>query len=421
MDPLPHQLEAVYDYLLKLPSVRFLLADDAGAGKTIMAGLLIKELKLRGLAERVLVVCPANLTFQWQRELKEKFDERFLVLKGGDIRDQFGINQWLDQKQTITSLDLAKREDILPGLGQVRWDLVIVDEAHRMSARDETHKSQRYRLGELLRDSANNVLLLTATPHKGDPHNFTLFLQLLDKDAYADVKSIRKAMERSRAPFYLRRTKEAMVYFPERQEDGAWARQARIHETHHQHRRLLRLTATSTSLYPRSHPRFVKVGKATRAAAQGDDRRARAVGFLMALYQRRLASSAHAMRRSLGEPGEIGWKRASSRPKTLARTAPPDLPDWDDLEELEDTERERLERMLEAVTLAGNAEEVRKEIAELQTARGTGCDRRGNRPRSQAHTPERNHAGAGVLRRSRPTVAHLHGVQGHPRTTWWRG
>ena len=167
VDPLPHQLEAVYDYLLKLPSVRFLLADDAGAGKTIMAGLLIRELKLRGLAERVLVVCPANLTFQWQRELKEKFDEQFFVLKGGDIRDQFGINQWLEQKQTITSLDLAKREDILPGLRQVNWDLVIVDEAHRMSARDETHKSQRYRLGELLRDSADNVLLLTATPHKG--------------------------------------------------------------------------------------------------------------------------------------------------------------------------------------------------------------------------------------------------------------
>ena len=164
VDPLPHQLEAVYEHLLKLPSVRFLLADDAGAGKTIMAGLLVRELKLRGLAERVLVVCPSNLTFQWQRELREKFDERFLVLKGGDVRDQFGVNQWLDQKQIITSLDLAKREDILPGLRQVHWDLVIVDEAHRMSARDETHKSQRYRLGELLRDSADNMLLLTATP-----------------------------------------------------------------------------------------------------------------------------------------------------------------------------------------------------------------------------------------------------------------
>ena len=83
----------------------------------------------------------------------------------------------MSQKQVITSLDLAKREDILPGLRQVHWDLVIVDEAHRMSASDETHKSQRYRLGEFLRDRADNILLLTATPHKGDPHNFTLFLQ----------------------------------------------------------------------------------------------------------------------------------------------------------------------------------------------------------------------------------------------------
>ena len=222
VDPLPHQLEAVYEHLLKLPTVRFLLADDAGAGKTIMAGLLIRELKLRGLIERVLVVCPANLAFQWQRELKEKFDEKFLVLKGSDVRDQFGVNQWLEQKQVITSLDLAKRTEILPGLQQVHWDLVIVDEAHRMSARDETHKSQRYRLGELLRDSANHMLLLTATPHKGDPQNFTLFLQLLDRDAYADVKSIHEAMERRRAPFYLRRTKETMVYFPELRPDGKW-------------------------------------------------------------------------------------------------------------------------------------------------------------------------------------------------------
>src|SRR3984957_16931304 len=98
VDPLPHQLEAVYDYLLKLARVRFLLADDAGAGKTIMAGLLVRELKLRGLVDRVLVLCPANLTFQWQRELKEKFDEKFVVLKGGDIREQFGVNQWLESQ-----------------------------------------------------------------------------------------------------------------------------------------------------------------------------------------------------------------------------------------------------------------------------------------------------------------------------------
>ncbi len=220
VDPLPHQLEAIYDYLLKLPRVRFLLADDAGAGKTIMAGLLIRELELRGLAERILVVCPANLTFQWQRELTEKFDQKFLVIKGADIRDQFGVNQWLEQQRVITSLDLAKRAEILPSLKQVRWDLVIVDEAHRMSAADESHKSLRYKLGELLRDTSDHLLLLTATPHKGDPENFSLFLQLLDADAYADVRSIREAMERRRAPFYLRRTKEAMVYLPERREKG---------------------------------------------------------------------------------------------------------------------------------------------------------------------------------------------------------
>ena len=342
--------------------MRFLLADDAGAGKTIMAGLLVRELKLRGLAERVLVVCPSNLTFQWQRELREKFDERFLVIKGGDVRDQFGVNQWLDQKQVITSLDLAKREDILPGLRQVHWDLVIVDEAHRMSARDETHKSQRYRLGEILRDSADNVLLLTATPHKGDPHNFTLFLQLLDRDAYADVKSIREAMERKRAPFYLRRTKEAMVYFPERQPDGAWASRP-VFTKRITHTADFSIDGAELDLYQKV-TRFVK-RQSARAAAQGDDRRARAVGFLMSLYQRRLASSAYAMGRSLENRAkrlEDGLQQAED----LARTAPPDLPDLEDIEELEDTERERLERMLEAVTLAGNAGEVRKEVAELQ-------------------------------------------------------
>ena len=119
VDPLPHQLEAVYDYLLKLARVRFLLADDAGAGKTIMAGLLLRELELRGLAERILIVCPANLAFQWQRELREKFDTEFLVLKGQDIRDQFGVNQSLKHNQIITSLNLTKRADILPKLRQV--------------------------------------------------------------------------------------------------------------------------------------------------------------------------------------------------------------------------------------------------------------------------------------------------------------
>jgi superfamily II DNA or RNA helicase len=366
VDPLPHQLEAIYDYLLKLARVRFLLADDAGAGKTIMAGLLIRELELRGLAERILIVCPANLSFQWQRELKEKFETKFEVMKGSDIREQFGFNQWQEKKRVITSLDLAKRQDILPGLRQVHWDLVIVDEAHRMSAADESHKSLRYKLGELLRDTSDHLLLLTATPHKGDPQNFSLFLQLLDADAYADVKSIRHAMDRRRAPFYLRRTKEAMVYFPERKPDGTWVAE-KIFTKRIPHTVDFQMDGPEFDLY-RDVTRFVKEQSA-KAAAQGDDPRARAVGFLMSLYQRRLASSTYAMRHSLDNRAkrlEDGLKRAQD----LVRLAPPDLPSADEVEEMEESERERLEEMLAAVTLAGNADQVRAEIADLRVLAG---------------------------------------------------
>ncbi len=362
VDPLPHQLEAIYDYLLKLARVRFLLADDAGAGKTIMAGLLIRELKLRGLADRTLIVCPANLTFQWQRELNEKFDEKFKVLKGGEIRDQFGINQWLEQKQVITSLDLAKRSEILPGLRQVHWDLTIVDEAHRMSAFDLEHKTLRYRLGELLRDASDHLLLLTATPHKGDPINFSFFLQLLDQDAYADVRSIREAMNQRRAPFYLRRTKEAMVYFPERRPDGTWVAE-KIFTKRIPHTVDFQIDGAEFDLY-RDVTRFVKQQSA-KAAAQGDDPRARAVGFLMSLYQRRLASSTHAMRHSLENRAkrlEVGLHRAHE----IISLVPPDLPDPEEIEEMEDYEREKLEKMLDAITLAANEDQIREEIDKLK-------------------------------------------------------
>ena len=361
VDPLPHQLEAVYDYLLKLARVRFLLADDAGAGKTIMAGLLIRELKLRGLAERILIVGPANLAFQWQRELREKFDEKFIVLKGSDIRDQFGVNQWLEQRQIVTSLDLAKREEILPGLRQVHWDLVIVDEAHRMSWTPPARKTARYALGELLRDTSDHLLMLTATPHKGDPVNFSLFLQLLDPDAYADVRSIREAMERRRAPFYLRRTKEAMVYFPEKA-NGKWVAR-KIFTKRIPHTVDFQIDGPEFDLY-KTVTRFVK-RQSARAAAAGDDPRARAVGFLMALYQRRLASSTHAVRCSLENRADrldSGLKKAQQ----LARTAPPKLPEPEELEEMDEADRQRLEELLEAISLSDRAEDVRREIAELK-------------------------------------------------------
>ncbi|MCY4511735.1 MAG: helicase-related protein, partial [Acidobacteria bacterium] len=217
-------------------------------------------------------------------------------------------------------------------------------------------------LGELLRDSSDHFLLLTATPHKGDPDNFSLFLQLLDRDAYADVRSIRQAMDKGRAPFYLRRTKEAMVYFPERDEDGQWTARKiftkRIPGTVD-----FAIDGPEFELY-REVTRFVK-RQSARAAAAGDDPRARAVGFLMALYQRRLASSTRAMRRSLANRADR-LERALAQAQDLAQTAPPVLPDLDELEEMEDHDRERLERLLDAITLAGNAEMVREEIAELR-------------------------------------------------------
>jgi hypothetical protein len=146
VDPLPHQLEAVYDYFLKLPRIRFLLADDPGAGKTIMAGLLLKELKARGLVRRTLIVAPANLTFQWQRELKDKFRESFEVIRGETLRTTYGHNPWQDRDQVITSISWVSRvEDAKESLLRSHWDLIVVDEAHKMSAYADDRKTLAYR------------------------------------------------------------------------------------------------------------------------------------------------------------------------------------------------------------------------------------------------------------------------------------
>jgi hypothetical protein len=201
VDPLPHQLEAVYDYFIELPRIRFLLADDPGAGKTIMAGLLLKELKIRGLIQRTLIVTPANLSFQWQRELKDKFREHFEVVRSDVLRANYGSNPWQEKAQVITSVSWVSRiEDAKDSLLRSQWDLVIVDEAHKMSAASRDKKTLAYELGEELAKRTDHYLLMTATPHKGDPQNFYLFLELLDKDAYGDVKSLDEAMRRQQAP-----------------------------------------------------------------------------------------------------------------------------------------------------------------------------------------------------------------------------
>ncbi len=219
VDPLPHQIEAVYHYILRNPRLRFLLADDPGAGKTIMAGLLLKEVKYRGLVARTLIVVPGHLKEQWQREMREKFGEYFPIVDRGMINAYWGRNVWNELPQAITSMDFLKQEDVRPALAEVHWDLIIVDEAHKMAAYRygaKTEKTERYQLGELLSRHTSYLLFLSATPHRGDPENFRLFLDLLEPGMFADTELLAESIERRDNPLFLRRLKEDLTDFERR-------------------------------------------------------------------------------------------------------------------------------------------------------------------------------------------------------------
>lgn len=126
--------QAFYRHALEMPRLRFLIADDPGAGKTVMAGLIVKELQYRGLVRRILIVAPGHLKYQWQREMKEKFGTTFRLIDRSAIRSHWGENVWDESPLSITSIDFLKQDDIKATLGSARWDLVVVDEAHKMSA-----------------------------------------------------------------------------------------------------------------------------------------------------------------------------------------------------------------------------------------------------------------------------------------------
>lgn len=216
VDPLPHQIEAVYGYVLNLPRIRFLIADDPGAGKTIMAGLIIKELKLRHLARRILIVTPGHLKDQWRREMKERFEEHFVVVDRHLMGALFGENIWLRENQIITSMDFAKRDDVLNSLVAANFDLVVVDEAHKMSAYrygNKLERTARYRLGEVLSQNSTHMLFLTATPHKGDTENFRLFLDLLVPGFFATEDLLRESIRNRDNPLFIRRMKEDLRDF----------------------------------------------------------------------------------------------------------------------------------------------------------------------------------------------------------------
>jgi superfamily II DNA or RNA helicase len=175
IDPLPHQIDAVYHYILQNPRIRFLLADDPGAGKTITAGLLLKELKYRGLVDRTLIVGPGHLKDQWLREMKERFHENFSIIDRNVMTTEWGKNIFTERNQIIISLDFAKQDDIMFALKDSKWDLCIVDEAHKMSAYkygEKISKTQRYTFGELLSPITNYLLFLTATPHRATQKTF---------------------------------------------------------------------------------------------------------------------------------------------------------------------------------------------------------------------------------------------------------
>ena len=357
VDPLPHQLEAVYDYFLRLPRIRFLLADDPGAGKTIMAGLLLKEMKIRGLVKRTLIITPASLSFQWQREMKDKFRENFEVIRSDVLRANYGSNPWQDKNQVITSVSWVSRiEDAKDSLLRSQWDLIIVDEAHKMSASSRDKKTLAYQLGEALSQMTDHYLLMTATPHKGDADAFCLFLELLDRDVYGDVKSLEEAMRKHEAPFYLRRVKEALVSFP----DPDTGKVKTLFTKRIVQTTAFTITDQEWDFYD-ALTRYVE-DQSMKAAAD-DSARGRALGFTMAMLQRRFASSMYAVRRSLERMREKRERMlvdpAAYRQEQINKRLP------EDFDDLPDDEQQEIIADLEDVVVTYDPAALRAEILEI--------------------------------------------------------
>jgi SNF2 family DNA or RNA helicase len=295
IDPLPHQISAVYEHMLPRQPMRYLLADDPGAGKTIMAGLLIKELLIRGELERCLIVAPGSLTEQWQDELKEKFELQFELLTR-DLINATGLGNPFEQRPLlIARMDMLARDaELQTRLEQApEWDLVVCDESHRMSAHyfgAELKTTKRYAMGRRVGNHARNLLLMTATPHNGKEEDFQLFMALLDEDRFAGQE--KDAVHRSDPTDLMRRlvkedlyTFEGKKLFPERRSYTAQ----------------YELSPSEKVLYERV-TEYVRdeMNRADRNAnTEGGGKRRVNVGFALMTLQRRLASSPFAIHRSI--------------------------------------------------------------------------------------------------------------------------
>ncbi|MSR08759.1 MAG: DUF3883 domain-containing protein [Gammaproteobacteria bacterium] len=368
VQPLPHQITAVYESMLTRQPLRFLLADDPGAGKTIMAGLFIKELIARGDLQRCLVVCPGSLAEQWQDELYQKFNLPFEILTNDKLEAARTGNWFLETNLVIARLDkLSRNEDVQAKLAAAdcRWDLIVCDEAHKMSATffgGEVKYTKRYKLGQLLSTLTRHFLLMTATPHNGKEEDFQLFMALLDGDRFegrfrdgvhvADVSDLMRRM-----------VKENLLKF-----DGTPLFPERI-----AHTVPYKLSAPEAALY-KAVTDYVRE-EFNRAEALQNDKRAGTVGFALTILQRRLASSPAAIYESLRRRRERLESRLKEmellqRAGKLATIAAGPLLDADDVEDLEEAPENEVEtaeeEILDQATAASTINELKAEILSLQ-------------------------------------------------------
>lgn len=289
VDPLPHQISAVYEYMLPKQPLRYVLADDPGAGKTIMAGLLISELLLRADARRVMVVSPGSLTEQWQDELFEKFGLQFDIFSKEKQEQCVTGNYFAETDRLICRLDqLSRSEELQEKLQNTDWDLIIVDEAHKLSANyfgNKINKTKRFTLGELLGSICRHFLLMTATPHNGKEEDFQVWMSLLDSDRF--YGKFREGAHKVDITDMMRRmVKEELLtfdgtpLFPER----------RAYTANYE------LSPLEASLYEQV---TTYVREEMNRADKLDNKKKNTVGFALTQLQRRLASSPEAIYQSL--------------------------------------------------------------------------------------------------------------------------
>jgi SNF2 family DNA or RNA helicase len=377
VEPLPHQISAVYESMLPRQPLRFVLADDPGAGKTIMAGLLIRELLMRADAKRILIVSPGSLTEQWQDELLEKFNVQFDIFSREKQEQCASGNYFEESNLLICRLDqLSRSEEHQQRLSHTDWDLIIVDEAHKLSANyfgSKINKTKRFQLGELLGSITRHFLLMTATPHNGKEEDFQIWLSLLDGDRFYG-KFREEAHKVDVSDMMRRMVKEELLkfdgtpLFPER----------RAYTANYQ------LSSHEAVLYEQVTD---YVRNEMNRADRLDGRRKGTVGFALTQLQRRLASSPEAIYQSLKRrrkrlEAELEEMKLRSRNESMASTfiaatlgehnvkKQIDLPD--DLDELEDSlsaEEYELyaEQVVDQATAANTVQELQAEICILQS------------------------------------------------------